>query len=225
MKSSQHTPAEATFLLFDLDGTLTDPMLGITRCVAYALARLGREVADLSTLTPYIGPPLKQSFCHLGGLSEQEAERAVAYYRERFAPVGIYENRLYKGITDLLALLRQQGRRLYLATSKPTCYAQQILDHFHLSNFFDYVGGSNLDGTRTRKEEVIAHVLEQNPMIDVSKAVMIGDRCYDMEGAIKHGILPFGVLYGFGSQEELLQSGAINCFSSVEDLKCYFSEL
>lgn len=189
-------------ILFDLDGTLTDPMQGITKSVQYALRSFGIEPPPLEKLTKFIGPPLKGSFQNFYGFSENDAELAVAKYREYFSETGIFENEVYPGIPLLLSALKRQGKQLYVATSKPLVFAERILRHFELETYFDFIGGSFLDGRRVEKEEVILHVLEQNK-IEPSKAVMVGDRCFDTKGAHAAGIAAIGVLYGYGSREEL----------------------
>ncbi len=211
-----------TYIFFDLDGTITNPMLGITSCVAYALSHYGIEVEDLKTLCPFIGPPLKDSFMEYYHFSEQQAVEAIAYYRERFSTIGLFENEVYEGIADFLTTLRNAGKKIFLVTSKPTCYAEQILVHFKLSTYFDFVGGSNLDGTRTRKEEVMQYVLSAHPHILPQEVVMIGDRRYDIEAAQKYGITSVGVLYGFGSREELEDAGANFLTENIEQLKSLF---
>lgn len=171
------------YLLFDLDGTLTDPMLGITRSVQYALRRFGIEVDDLRTLCRFIGPPLKESFRDFYGMDDEQATRAVALTREYFAPRGIFENRLYEGIPELLTELQAAGCMLAMATSKPEPFARQIAEHFHLADRFTLIGGATMDGTRTAKRDVVRYVLGALDVEDPTAAVMIGDRRYDIEGA------------------------------------------
>ena len=194
-------------LIFDLDGTLTDPFEGITRCVAYALARFDIHVADRRALACYIGPPLKQGFMAFHGLSAGDAEMAVAAYRERFADVGLYENTVYPGIEDLLAARAAAGQRLFVATSKPWCFARQILDHFGLSKYFVHIHGSELDGTRTDKTDLLAYVLNTHGLV-AGQALMIGDRRYDIAGAAANGMAAYGGSYGYGGRAELLAAGA-----------------
>lgn len=197
-----------THIFFDLDGTLTDPELGITTCVQYALSHFGITVADRKTLQPFIGPPLKDSFMHFYGLLAEEADRAIEKYRERFSTVGLFENEVYPGVPEMLSALQSQGHILTVATSKPTVFAQQILDHFGLSQHFAQVCGSNLDGSRVRKGEVIAYAMEQNDVASPSFVKMVGDREHDILGAQQNGIFSIGVLYGYGSQKELSAAGA-----------------
>lgn len=193
-------------ILFDLDGTLTDPMIGITKSVQYALKKYGIIEEDLWNLTKFIGPPLKESFMEFYGFSEEEGQKAVEYYREYYAPVGIYENQVYEGLEEMLAALKEKGLSLCVATSKPERFAKMILDHFHLDSYFDLIGGALMDG-RTDKAEVISYVLDQ---LDTKKekVVMVGDREHDILGAKKNGLDSIGVLFGYGNEEELKEAGA-----------------
>ncbi len=195
-------------ILFDLDGTLSDPMIGITKSVQYALARFGIKANDLRELLGFIGPPLKGSFQNFYGFSDAQATEAVEIYREYFSKTGLFENEIYPGIPQLLKALTQQGKKLYLATSKPTVFATQILEHFSISQYFSFVGGSLLSGERVEKEDVIRYVLEENK-IKKETAVMIGDRSFDIEGAKACGISSIGVLYGYGSRGEFIKADAI----------------
>lgn len=205
-------------ILFDLDGTLTDPRIGITKSVKYALDRMGIEEVDMVGLNRFIGPPLVQSFMKYYGLDEPVAKQALAIYREYFAVTGIYENEVYPGIPELLTELKGAGRQIFLATSKPTIFAQRILDHFNLTPFFDGVAGSELDGSRVHKGEVIRYVFESMEPGDKSRTVMVGDREHDIFGAWENGIDSIGVLYGYGSLEELKKARATAVVDSVEEL-------
>lgn len=207
------------YLLFDLDGTLTDPMLGITRSVQYALHRFGIEVDDLRTLCRFIGPPLKESFRDFYGMDDEQATRAVALTREYFAPRGIFENRLYEGIPELLTELQAAGCMLAMATSKPEPFARQIAEHFHLADRFTLIGGATMDGTRTAKRDVVRYVLGALDVEDPTAAVMIGDRRYDIEGAAAEGIASIGVLWGYGSREELAAAGAGQIVGTIPELR------
>ena len=195
-------------VLFDLDGTLTDPGIGITNSVACALEKYGIRTADRSELYKFIGPPLQDSFEMFYGFSTKDARRAVEYYREYYKDKGIYENKLYEGIDTLLQLLRDAGRTLLVATSKPEKFARQILDHFAISHYFTYIAGANMDETRSKKSEVINYALEAGKIQDRSTAVMVGDREYDIAGAKQAGIDSIGVLFGYGSRQELEAAGA-----------------
>ena len=197
-----------TTYLFDLDGTLTDPREGITRSLAYALERMGVEPPALDALTFAIGPPLRESLARLLGSDSREAvERALALYRERFADVGLYENRPYDGIDAALAALGREGARLFVATSKPRVYAERIVGHFGLAAHFLEVHGCELDGTREDKRDLLAHLLPHHG-IAPQRAVMIGDRGADMRAARHHGLRALGALWGYGSAEELHGAGA-----------------
>ena len=195
-------------ILFDLDGTLTDPKLGITKSIAYALKHYGIEVENLDSLCEYIGPPLLDSFMEGFGFSEEKAKEAVLKYREYFKEYGLYENEVYQGVATLLATLKARKKRIMLATSKPELFARQILEHFDLISYFDFVGGSELDGNRAEKAAVIQYVLEEANVTDLQKVVMVGDRKYDVLGAKEVGIDCYGVLNGYGDQEELIAAGA-----------------
>jgi phosphoglycolate phosphatase len=198
------TPMPAIY--FDLDGTLTDPKIGITRSIQYALQKLDLLVPSQDELTWCIGPPLRDSFViMLGG--DKHADLAVSLYRERFGDVGLYENSLYPGIKDVLTTLDRAGRRMFVATSKAAVFAVRIIDHFGLTGHFERVFGAELDGTRVHKTDLLAHALETSG-VKASQALMIGDRSHDMIGAKNNGIDAIGVLYGYGSQEELIAAGA-----------------
>lgn len=203
------------YLLFDLDGTLTDPAEGITNSVAYALNKFGVRVADRRELYPYIGPPLTDSFMRCHGLDDKQAQQALVLYREYFSKAGMFENMPYDGIATFLDKLRQDGYTLLIATSKPEEFTVQILRHFSLDSYFDFVAGNTLEESRPTKGEVIAYLCEQYPDIRTNNAVMIGDRKYDVEGASENGLRSIGVLYGYGSLEELEEAGAT---AIVEDL-------
>ncbi len=206
------------YILFDLDGTLTDPEIGITTCVMYALNKFGIEVEDRKELHPFIGPPLLYSFHEYYGLSEEECKQAVVYYRERFSVTGLYENEVYEGIPELLKTLKDMGKTLILATSKPEEYAIKILKHFDLYQYFDFVAGATFDGSRDEKADVIAYALEISGITDKSLAIMIGDRNYDILGAKEHGLSSMGVLFGFGDREELEKAGADYIAAEVPEI-------
>ncbi|HKU40005.1 MAG TPA: HAD hydrolase-like protein [Polyangiales bacterium] len=201
-------PAPLTHLLFDLDGTLTDPREGITRCYAHALRSLGREPPPLAALERFIGPPTREVMSELLATADRELiEHGVRVYRERFASVGLFENAPYPGVGDVLAALLGRGFALYVCTSKPEVYAVQILDHFELSQFFQRIYGCELDGTRADKADLLAYLV-QKESIEPQRAVLIGDRLHDVRAARKSGLYSIGVLYGFGSEAELTQAGA-----------------
>ena len=206
------------YLLFDLDGTLTDPMVGITKSVQYALRHYGIEEPDLKKLCPFIGPPLKDSFMKYYGFSSERATEAITIYREYFSKTGLYENMEYPGIRDLLATLKAAGKHLYVATSKPELFSKQILEHFRLAEYFDFIGGANMDETRVRKGDVIRYVLEENQITELDKVVMIGDREHDIIGAKENSLESIGVLYGYGDREELSAAGADVIVETIREL-------
>lgn len=205
------------YVLFDLDGTLTDPMMGITKSVRYALNYYGIEVSDLNELLPFIGPPLRDSFSEYYGFDEEKANEAVAKYREYFAVDGLFDNKVYEGIEDCLKNLKENGKVLLVATSKPEKYAKQILEHFSLSQYFKFIGGAGFD-TREKKAEVIQYVLESN-QIDVKDAIMVGDRQHDVIGAHQNQLPCIGVLYGYGSLNEMQECHADFIVNSIEELE------
>lgn len=206
------------YMLFDLDGTLTDPMIGITRSVQYALRSYGIEEPDLNRLCPFIGPPLKDSFIKFYGFPEEQAREAIDRYREYFAVTGLFENKEYPGIHEMLGELKRQGAVLLVATSKPEVFSRQILKHFHMDTYFDFIGGADMEETRVRKGEVIRYVLEESGITDVSRAVMIGDREHDILGARENGMDSIGVLYGYGNLEEHQEAGADAVAATVGEL-------
>lgn len=205
------------YLLFDLDGTLTDPGEGITKAVAYALAQFGIEVADRKSLYPFIGPPLTESFSEYYGFSDERLPEVIAQYRAYFRDRGMFENEVYAGIPELLAELRVRGYTLLVATSKPEPFARRILEHFGLDGYFSDICGATLEETRTKKAEVVAYALSENG-IEPGEALMIGDRRHDVEGARQCGLPCLGVLYGYGSREELERAGAAMLAEGVPDV-------
>lgn len=195
-----------TAIYFDLDGTLTNPKPGITRSIQYALEKLDRAAPSEDELTWCIGPPLRASLKKLLG-TDDLADRALTLYRERFGDIGIFENEVYPGIEATLSVLAKSGRRLFVATSKPIVYAERIIDHFNLTRYFERAFGSELDGTRADKTELLAYAV-QATHVDPARAIMIGDRSHDMIGARNNGMTAVGVLYGYGSEAELVDAGA-----------------
>ena len=208
-------------VLFDLDGTLTDPGEGITNSVAYALRQFGIENTDRTQLYKFIGPPLKQSFMQYYGFSDQQAEEAVAQYRVYCAPKGLFENKVYPGVPQLLAQLRAKGYKLLLATSKPEGFAVQILEHFGLLEYFDVAAGATMDGSRVAKADVIAYALQKAGVTDRTRAVMVGDRLHDVEGAKAQGLACIGVLYGYGDAAELTAAGAAHLAATPAEVLQY----
>lgn len=209
-------------ILFDLDGTLTDPKEGICKSVQYALLAFGIEEPDIEKLTPFIGPPLKNSFMEFYGLSEEQAVAAVEKYRERFSVTGLYENEVYAGIPQMLANLQEKGYRLAIASSKPTIYVKRILEHFLLDSYFDVIMGSELDGRRVNKDEVIREALTElflGEPVCHAQVVMVGDRKFDVEGAQALGMECIGVEYGYADSGELQEAGASYVVSTVAELE------
>jgi phosphoglycolate phosphatase len=205
-------------LLFDLDGTLTDPFQGITRCILHALLKLGRPLPPQESLRWCIGPPLKNTLAKLLDSNDgQLIDKALAMYRERFGVVGLFENDVYQDIPEVLDALEKLGHTLYVATSKPTLYADRIIDHFKLSRYFKKVYGSELDGTRVDKTSLIAYIL-QTESIQSSDTFMIGDRKHDIIGARANKVNGLGVLWGYGTREELEESGAFACINQPGNL-------
>ncbi|MCQ2548645.1 MAG: HAD family hydrolase [Lachnospiraceae bacterium] len=203
-------------ILFDLDGTLTDPGEGITNSVTYALEKFEIKNEDRSQLYKFIGPPLKDSFMEFYGFSEEDALKAIAYYRERFREKGMFENKVYDGIVELLSKLKHAGKKLIVATSKPEEFTLTILKHFDLLQYFDFVAGATMDGSRSEKEEIIHYALEHCQIENLDETVMVGDRKFDILGAKTNGIDSIGVLFGYGSLEELEIAGATYIADSPE---------
>lgn len=208
--------------LFDLDGTLIDSGEGIANSVAYSLKKFGIEIADKTKLYAFIGPPLHESYEKLYGFSKEKAKMAVEYYREYYREKGIFENQIYEGVKALLETLCRQGKILIVATSKPRLFAEQILEHLDLARFFTCIAGANMDGTMTKKAEVIAYALKAAGVKDLSRAVMIGDREYDILGAKETGIDSVGVLFGYGNYEELKNAGADYIVEKAEEIASVF---
>lgn len=205
-------------IIFDLDGTLTDPGTGITRSIQYALEKYGIK-AEKEFLYKFIGPPLRESFSRYFGFSSEEAEEAVSYYREYFSETGIYENEVYPGIPELLRDIKSSGGMIYVATTKPSVYAERILRHFGLYRYFSAIAGSNLDGTNGSKDELIAGLINRYSIDKSESAVMIGDRKYDIEGAKANGIYSVGVTYGYGESEELIEASPDYIAETVSALR------
>lgn len=200
-------PAGAVILL-DLGGTLTDPREGILRCFQHALARIGAAVPADQELESYIGPPLRETLAHLlGAENAVRLNDAIAFYRERFAARGIFENRVYPGVVRALTELQASGASLFVATSKPHIFADRILDYFDLRKFFRGVYGSELDGSRSNKSELISWLLDRETL-SKSNTAMVGDRAQDIAGARAKGVFPIGALWGYGSRNELVSAGA-----------------
>lgn len=217
IKNPETGSAKYQYLLFDLDGTLTNPYEGITKSFQYALNAYGIE-AEQSELTFVIGPPLADVFCDVYGFDEQKAIEAVAKYRERFSDVGWRENEIIDGVLQMLEKLKGAGKTLCLATSKPEVYAIKILELFDIYKYFDVVVGAELDGSVCEKHQIISKVLKQldNPMLD--EVVMIGDRKHDVIGAKRCNIASVGVRMGFAKEGELEDAGADYICNTIEEL-------
>lgn len=206
------------YVLFDLDGTLTDPAEGITNSVAYALRHYGIEVADKCELNCFIGPPLTDSFEKYYGFDHEKAVEAVEVYRKYFRPTGIFENKLYEGVMELLSALKAKGFTVIMATSKPEVFAKRIAEHFGFDGYFDLIAGSTLDGSRVKKHDVIENAIERAGITDRGECLMIGDRHHDIDGAKLSGLRSVGVLWGYGDREELALAGADYICERVGDL-------
>lgn len=213
------------YCLFDLDGTLTDPREGITKSVQYALKHFGIDEPDIQKLEFFIGPPLRDSFMKAYHMSGEQAEEAVAVYRERFSPIGIFENQIFEGIPEMLRTLQGRGVKLAVASSKPTVFVQQILDHFRIGQYFTVVVGSELDGRRDSKEEVVEEALRQLGILEMTPAekkescAMVGDRKFDIQGAKAYGLTGVGVRFGFAKEGELEAEGADYVVDTVAQLQ------
>ena len=206
-------------ILFDLDGTLTDPKEGITKSVAHALECFGIQVKDLDSLTRYIGPPLALSFPEYHGIAEEDVPAAIAKYRERFSAVGWAENEAYDGIAELLAELKAAGKKLLVATSKPEKFAVKILEHFDLAQYFDLICGAPMNAPKGHsKADVIRDALQRSDIGDHTGVVMVGDRLHDVEGAHAVGLPCIGVLYGYGDREEMERCRADDIVENVDAL-------
>lgn len=207
------------YLFFDLDGTLTNPALGITNSFKYAYQYFGMEIPSYEKLCTFIGPPLIETFKNNFGFDDKKAEEGVKIYREYFSTKGLFENSVYPGIENLLEKLKKNQKHLIVATSKPEFYALQILEHFGLSKYFDFICGSLMDESRSEKSEVILYALEKCKNPPQEKILMIGDRKHDVLGAKKNGIKSCGVLFGYGSKDELEKSGADFICQNIEELE------
>ncbi|TKC15261.1 HAD family hydrolase [Robertmurraya kyonggiensis] len=210
--------AKYKLILLDLDGTLSDPKEGITKSVQYALQRLGINEPNLDKLEPFIGPPLQQSFAEYYNFNEKQTQQAIYFYRERFKQKGMYENELYPEIPQLLKSLQEQHLTLIVATSKPTIFAEQIIKYFNIEQYFSLIVGSNLDGTRTSKTDVIQYIINKYNDHPLEDFVMIGDRKHDIIGANTLQIDSIGVTYGYGSTNELRKENATYIAHTLDDI-------
>jgi phosphoglycolate phosphatase len=205
-KRTSSTSESFMHVLFDLDGTLTDPREGIIASIRFALAKMEIEIGADVDLESFIGPPLQGTFKQLCG-SDEAAERGIAFFRERFSTIGLFENRVYDGIPECLGLLADRADSIHIATSKPKVYSDRIIEHFRLGRYFDGVFGSDLDGSLSDKSELLGHILNEKGF-EPQDTVMIGDRRFDIAGARNNGIRAIGVLWGYGTKEELAEAGA-----------------
>ena len=206
------------YYLFDLDGTLTDPARGITNSFIHALKFYGIKIPSYEKLCTLIGPPLEYSFKNNFGFTDENVTDAIKKYREYFSVKGLFENQVYDGIEQMLKELKNRGKHLLVATSKAEEFSVRIMEHFNLAQYFDFICGSNMNLTRTSKEEVIAYALERCGNPDKKSVLMFGDRKYDIEGAHLNGIKACGVLYGYGTREELMKEGADFIAEKVSDI-------
>lgn len=210
--------------LFDLDGTLTESGPGITRSVAYSLRKFGISEPDQKKLDRFVGPPLIDSYMRYYGFSYDQAKQAVVYYREYYETKGLFENRVYDGVEDMLRALRDGGVQCVVATSKPEQFAVQVLKHFGLDGYFSGVAGASMDESRTDKGEVIAYALEKAGIERKEQTIMVGDREHDVLGAKRNGLPTVGVLYGYGSREELTSAGAVFLAEMPQQAAAYILE-
>ncbi len=210
------------YCLFDLDGTLTDPAIGITNSVMHALEKYDIHVGDRSELYPFIGPPLDYSFKTFYGFTDEQAVQAIKYYREYFSVTGLFENSVYEGIPEMLEELKDKGVKIALATSKPYEFSIKILKHFDLYKYFDFFGAATMDGCISKKEDVISTLLDEMGVQNKDEILMVGDRHHDIDGAKANGLKSAGVLWGYGSAEELEQAGADYVLASSSELLSLF---
>lgn len=206
------------YILFDLDGTITDPVMGITNAIIHSLAAFGIKAEDRKALYPFIGPPLRDSYKKYYGFSAEQTEEVIAKYREYYSVKGLFENDIYPGIPEMLEKLSSCGAHIVLATSKPIGFSRRILEHYGLDKYFFDSFGSELDGTRDKKTEVIGYAVETLGIKDKMCAVMVGDRAFDMAGAAENGLDCVGALYGYGSREELTEAGGKHLLALCPDV-------
>lgn len=205
-------------VIFDLDGTLSNSKEGITKSVSYALKKLGIIENNLDKLEHFIGPPLKDEMLKSYDITEEDAEKAVGYYRERYAPTGIYETKIYPGTENMLEQLKSAGKYIAMATSKPQIMAERVLEYLNISSYFDCVMGADLHGPRQSKQAVLEALFEKLEMKDISKYIMVGDTCFDIDGAKAVGIDAIGVEFGFGDTDEMIKHGAAAIAYNMQEL-------
>ena len=202
-------------ILFDLDGTVTDSGEGIMNCAAFALEKLGLTVPQREKLRVFVGPPLQKTFPEFG-VDPKQVDEAIAIFRSRYVPIGKFENKPYPGVQELLGRLQKDGNRLFIATSKPETTALEVLEHFHLTSYFEMIAGATFDGTRDSKEDVIQYLLGQTSALE--DAVMVGDTAYDVIGASAHGIPCIGVSWGYGEIQDMESAGAMSIAHTMDEL-------
>lgn len=205
-------------IIFDLDGTLSNSKEGITKSVQYALSRLGIKEEDLNSLEHFIGPPLTDELIRTYGMSEEDAQKGLEYYRERYVPVGIYETEIYPGTEEMFKELKRSGKIIALATSKPQEMAEEVLRFLKIKQYFDVVMGAELHGPRQSKQAVLEALFDKLELKDKSKYIMIGDTCFDIDGAKAVGIASMGVSYGFGDKNEMLEHGAMYVVDRADEI-------
>jgi phosphoglycolate phosphatase len=216
-------PGKIDNILFDLDGTLTDPKEGIINSIVYALNKLGIHENHIDELDTFIGPPLRESFAERYNLTNNLADKAMLYYREYYSVKGLFENKIYPGVKELLKSLSSHNYQLFIATSKPTVYAVEVLRHFKIDTYFNEIIGSNLDNTRTDKTEILAYIVS-NFCLQPSHSVMIGDRKHDIIGAKNNSMKTIGVTYGYGSPEELLSYQPDFIVNNCKEIEVLFAK-
>ncbi len=205
-------------IIFDLDGTLSNSKEGITKSVQYALKKMGIIEDNLENLVHHIGPPMKDEMLRCYGFSDEQATQATDYYRERYVPIGLYESDIYPGVEEMLVKLKKSGKYLAIATSKPQNMAEEVLKYLNIYEFFDTVMGAQLNGPRQSKAAVLEALFEKIQIKDRNKAILIGDTCFDVDGAKTVGIDCIGVSYGFGNTQEMLGHGAIAVVNNTKEL-------
>ena len=211
-------------IFFDLDGTLTESGEGITKSVQYALEKLGVSVPDLEPLKVFVGPPLLDQFMKYAGFDKETAQKGIEYYRERYSEKGMYENTVYPGVENALAELKRRGYRLAVASAKPTFYVTQIMDHFNLSRYFEVIAGTDLNGSKVSKSQVIEEALERMNLSDHrDQVIMVGDKEHDVFGARRAGLECIAVSYGYGTEEELKNAHPFKIVNSAEEILDFFA--
>lgn len=208
-------------ILFDLDGTVTDSGEGIMNCAAYALEKLGLPVPGREKLRVFVGPPLQKTFPDFG-VAQDQVDEAIAIFRSRYVPIGKFENKPYPGMEALLSRLKDEGNRLFIATSKPETTAVEILNHFDLSKYFEIIAGATFDGTRDSKEDVIRYLLSRTSAMD--DCIMVGDTAYDVIGAKAHGMPCIGVSWGYGEVSDMVDAGAAAIANTMDELHDYVTK-